>query len=266
MTLRRHLNKNNQRANRLGQQPGRFAYKKGPLTHYQILLLIIAAIFIVILLRQKPPNLPRVWPLVKRQVDERFNEHNITHTFISAIPKLTKEMNLEVATSHQTEVFERTDTRRLLGINLGTNIAQIKVPVTYRYHIRLYDPWQLQITGQTLLVRSPRLQACLPPAIHTDQLEQHIVRGWARWTPTELLQQLHHDLTPILSQYATDTRRMELVRETCRIGVAEFVRRWLEAENRWSREGFTAILVQFGDEPTPPSQPVLHLDFNSNQT
>lgn len=207
-----------------------------------------------------------MWPLALRRADDRFNQENITHTFISAIPTLTKELNLEVATSHQTEVLERKDDRNILGLDLGTNLASIRVPVTYRYHIRLYDSWRLEIEAGTLRVTSPKIEASLPPGIHTDQLEQHSVRGWCRLPPALLLEQLNRDLTPTLSQFAIDPRQMALIRETCRIGVAQFIRQWLEAEGRWSQDGFTAIVVQFAGEPLPPSQRVLHLDFPQNKT
>ena len=58
---------------------------------------------------------------------------------MSALPTITRQLNLEVATTHQVEVFERIDTKRLLWgwIDLGTNVALLRVPVTYRYHIKL---------------------------------------------------------------------------------------------------------------------------------
>ena len=194
--------------------------------------------------------------------DGRFSQQQITHTFVSAIPALTREMNLEVATSRQIEVLERKDSQRVLGLNLGTNVAQIKVPVVYRYHIRLYDSWKLEIVGKTLVVRSPKVQSSLPPAIQTDQMEQDCFRGWARMGSQRLLEELQRDLTPILSGYANDPRRMELVRETCRAGVAEFIKNWLCGENQWGPERFSAILVGFADEPALPSRPSLHVDFH----
>jgi len=235
---------------------------------HNILFVILIALLVLILLalrwwrRWNPLGFLPPWPLAKRRGDDRFTQENITDTFISAIPTLTKEMNLEVATSNQTEVFERKDGRTFFGFDVGTNLVSIRVPVTYRYHIRLYDDsWKLEIEASTLRVRSPEIEASLPPAIHTDQLEQHSVRGWCRLPPTSLLEQLNRDLTPTLSHFAIHPRQVELIRETCRAGVAQFIRQWLEAEGRWSQDGFTAIVVQFTGEPTPPSQPVLHLDF-----
>ena len=69
--------------------------------------------------------------------DQRFNEEHITHTFIAAIPTLTREMNLEVAISKQTEVLEKNESRKMFGVDLGTNTARISVPVTYRYRYQM---------------------------------------------------------------------------------------------------------------------------------
>ena len=81
--------------------------------------------------------------------DLRFSREHITETFISALPTLTRELNLEVATSRQTETFERTESKSLLWgwLDLGTNVASLRVPVTYRYHLRLSDSWKLDVQG-----------------------------------------------------------------------------------------------------------------------
>ncbi|MGZ5505893.1 MAG: hypothetical protein ACXWKH_05905 [Limisphaerales bacterium] len=199
------------------------------------------------------PTLKRLLP------DQRFNEEHITHTFIAAIPTLTREMNLEVAVSKQTEVFEKTESRKMFGIDLGTNTARISVPVTYRYHVCLYHNWKLQVAENMLIVCSPAIQSSVPPAIHTDEIQQSCSRGWLRGAPNDLLEQLHREMTPTLTRFANDPKRMDWVRETCRSQVAEFVRRWLEKEGRWGTGKFTAINVQFENEPAVPVRPTLQV-------
>lgn len=195
--------------------------------------------------------------------EDPFSEQLITHTFISALPSLTRELNLEIARSWQMETVERSETKRLLGLNLGTNTAQIRMPVTYRYHLRLHDPWTLKTKGQAVIVQAPEIRPSQPPAIHTDQMSIESKRGWCRMPPVELVDQLHHDLTPTISQYAQDPRRLAFVRETARQSVAEFVRLWLARENRWSQGKFNSIHVRFRDENTLPAAPTLQLPENS---
>jgi len=189
----------------------------------------------------------------------KFTNDNITTKFVAAIPEITPELNLELATATQTEVFTKTDSSRLWGmLDLGTSTAQIRVPVTYRYHVCLREPWRLEINGQCVIVQAPEFHPSLPPAIHTDKLEKLAVRGWARGSVAGLMEQLQKEITPALSNYANDPRHLELVRARCRQSVAEFVRLWLEREGQWGRQGFTEIQVVFTNEAQPPA-PTLRL-------
>ena len=188
------------------------------------------------------------------QGPKKFTDENITASFVAAIPSITRELNLEVATATQTETFTQTSRRTLLWgwLDLGSSVVQVRVPVTYRYHIPLREPWELRIKEQTVIVRAPLLQPSLPPAIHTDQIERMTVRGWCRGSPRALLQRLERQITPMLSEYAANPRQLDQVREACRLSVAEFVRLWLEREGQWQPGGFTTIQVQFADEAALP--------------
>jgi len=66
-----------------------------------------------------------------------FNDENLTERFISAIPELTQELNLELATATFNETFtKQSDLTTCWGlIDLGTSTVQVQVPVTYRYHL-----------------------------------------------------------------------------------------------------------------------------------
>ena len=191
----------------------------------------------------------------------QFTNEDLTATFVAAIPTITRELNLETATANQIETFTQSSAKSTLWgmVDLGTNTAQIRVPVTYRYHICLLDSWELKAQGQTLVVMAPVIRASLPPAINTDQVERMSVRGWCRGAPTDLLEHLERQVTPAISQRATDPKQLDLVRQTCRLSVAEFVRLWLERENQWHPGGFTAIQVRFGDELTLPAESTLRL-------
>ena len=191
----------------------------------------------------------------------QFNSENITARFTSAIPEITRELNLEVATTKQIESFGCSDNLRLLFglIDLGTNIAQISAPVSYRFHVRLHDPWKLETHQDTVIVHAPALRASIPPAIHTEQMERLAQRGWARGSPAAMMQELERQITPTLCQFASDPRRLNLVRDTARQSVAQFVRLWLERERQWGHKRFTKIQVQFADEPALPLSPTLKL-------
>ena len=195
------------------------------------------------------------------QEPARFTNENITASFTAAIPTITRELNLEVATALQIETFTRSSARTLLWglVDLGTNLVQVRVPVTYRYHIRLREPWELKVQGETVLVHAPVLRASLPPAIHTDQVERLSKRGWCRGSPRRLLEQLESEITPALSEHAMDPKQLDQVRHACRLSVAEFVRLWLEREGQWKPGRFTSIEVRLADEASLPSDAIFKL-------
>lgn len=106
-------------------------------------LILIAAYFGVTATAQAAPG------------EDRFDDKDITAAFIAAIPTLSRALNLEVATSKQTEVLELENQNSFLGVNLGIIRVQIQVPVTYRYTIALLDEWQLTVRGNAVFVRPP---------------------------------------------------------------------------------------------------------------
>ncbi len=132
-------------------------------------------------------------------------------------------------------------------VGLGANVAQVSVPVTYRYHIHLRDEWQMETAGARVIVHAPAIRAALPPAIHTDEMKRFSIRGWARLSPTELAAELERQITPRLSALAEDPRRLQLVRL------------WLEREHQRGASGFNQIQVKFADETALPPAPTLKL-------
>jgi hypothetical protein len=185
-------------------------------------------------------------------IAEKFKQGKITTTFVAAIPQIsgTGIGNLELATASTTETFRREDSLSIFGdrIPLGTTISEIRVPVTYRYHLRLSDPWRLEVSNQTCIVHAPRIRPSLPPAIDTERMEKKSEAGWARFNKQEQLDELEKNVTPTLKLYSRDPKHLSLVREECRKTVAEFVKKWLLREEQWRQDRFHTIKVIFADE------------------
>ena len=185
-------------------------------------------------------------------IAEKFMRGNITKTFVAAIPEIstTGAGNLELATSDQTESFRAEDEKSIFWdkLYLGKTISEIRVPVTYRYHLRLSDPWQLDVSGQTCIVLAPVIRPSLPPAIHTDKMEKKSDEGWGRFNAREQMADLEKGITPTLASYASDARHLALIRDPCRKTVAEFVKSWLLKEDQWRTDRFHTIKVIFADE------------------
>ncbi len=189
-----------------------------------------------------------------------FRTGTITTTFVSAIPTFAPDggARLELAAFEAVETLRSTDELRVAWdlIPLGTTVTEIRVPVTYRYHLRLDEPWLLEVEGQSCVVHAPKIRPTLPPAIDTGGMEKSSDRGWLRFNEDEQMDELEHGITAALTQRASDTTHMEMVREKCRLEVAEFVRSWLLLEDHWRADRFRSVTVIFADESESETSPV----------
>jgi len=186
------------------------------------------------------------------EVASRFATGTITTTFVSAIPRLVPDGGtlLELAAFEATETISRTDDKRIFFdfVPLGATVSEIRVPVTYRYHLRLDEEWTLSVAEETCVVNAPPIRPTQPPAIHTDRMEKRSESGWLRFNEDEEMESLLKSLTPTLVNRAKDADHLEMVRERCRTRVGEFVRSWLLLEDQWGEERFTHVEVVFSDE------------------
>jgi hypothetical protein len=186
------------------------------------------------------------------EVARNFMTGHITETFRESITSIhsTQGDVLELAVLNGDETFTRTDEKRIGWgwVSLGMNVAEIRVPVTFRYHLRLSDSWRLAARDGVCFVQAPAIRASQPPAIHTDAMTRRAEGGWARFGKGEQLDELERNLTPNLEQRATNAAHIQLVREACRQSVAGFVKNWLMQNRQWGDRKFSAIVVVFPDE------------------
>ncbi len=214
-----------------------------------LLLLSVIIVFLFLSIRSCQSTIDNNFEKVSG-IAEKFRTGNITETFISSIPEIisTNGNILEIAVMNNTEIFTRTDNQSLFWgtFELGENIVEIRVPVTYRYHIQLSDPWHLEVNDNTCIVYAPEIRASQPPAINTDKMQKLVIKeGWARFDAKRSLEELQQSLTPKLMQAANNEKRISLVDEKAKSSVAEFVKNWLLREDQWGDNKFNNIKVYF---------------------
>ena len=200
-------------------------------------------------------------------IAENFQQAKITETFVESLAEVsdTGEGNLMVATMKNTKTFKRTEKLTILwdSVSLGTTVTEIKVPATFRYHIKLSDPWKLEVREQQCIVITPALKATTPVAIHTNEIEKRSDEGWARFNADEQMAGLEKSLTPRLNQHARSKEHLNMARGKARKTVAEFVRQWLMKEDHWREDRFSTIHIFFADEAAAkdfPAKPTLELN------
>lgn len=156
---------------------------------------------------------------------------------------------LEVSTITAEERFESTTSNTILGVPVGQTVAQIRVPVVYRYHIPLAAQWTLRQSGNALLVIAPRVQPTTPVAINTAKLESFTSGLWSPLTGGADVAALQRTITETLNKKAGNSDLIHLQREAARKTVSEFVRKWVVGQDRWRGARQPVILVFFEDEP-----------------
>lgn len=159
---------------------------------------------------------------------------------------------LEVATVRALERFTREDSRDFWGIDLGTTVSQIQVPVTYRFHIEMAREWPIEVRGFTAIARAPAVKPSLPVAFDTTLMEKYTRAGWARFNKEENLEALQRSMTPTLAARASGDAYRGLAEEAARKTIAEFITIWLLKETDWKRDPGHKVVVLFPGEARPP--------------
>lgn len=219
-----------------------------PRTSLLLAVVIAALVAVVLLLR-----LLFAAPLAAvERLAESFRQGKITETFIASLPVAADagRGRLEVATLEATETLRREDDQTVLWnmLPLGTTTVEIRVPVVYRYHLDLAEPWEVLVEGRVCTVIAPALRPTVPVAIRTEGLEKRIENGWARFDGAAQLDDLERSLTAHLTASARHPSRVGLARDPARRTVAAFARDWLLREQAWGTNGINTIVVRFADE------------------
>lgn len=180
---------------------------------------------------------------------DEFTEEKINKTFGEYITATKGEGsgNLEVATHETLAVFSETKEKRYIWgtISGGITSVEIKVPVTYRYHVRLDDPWKIEINGAICTVLAPSIRPSLPPSIHTHRMAKRIDESWIRFDGYKMMEELERQMTPELNRRAQ--ANINLVREHSRKVVATFIKNWLLQDMQW-HDRFHSVVVYFEGE------------------
>lgn len=192
-----------------------------------------------------------LFPLVYRIINLKFSvvDQNVEVLFRESITRVIPNQGdvLEVATVESFDTFTRRDTKSLFDnlVYLGTTVSEIKVKVTYRYHVLLSGDWKTQLKGRDLEVIAPSLRPSLPPAIHTDEMEKRSEAGWLRFNAQDNLDKLEASLTPTLAATSLSPAKMILAKEAAKASIENFVKKWILPQEQWRNIPIEQIRVSF---------------------
>jgi hypothetical protein len=100
---------------------------------------------------------------------------------------------LEVASPLKTtETFSRADVRHAAWgwVYMGTTTSEIKVPATFRFHIKLSEMKQARLDDSVLIVTAPVIHPTLPVAFDTEGMEKKTGGTWLRFDAAQQLTEL----------------------------------------------------------------------------
>ena len=218
-----------------------------------MLLLLAAGGFFLLKYYRTIPDMPTVFSAAKVETE-----------FINGLPEVFRIPggNLELAKMESWESFKRSSTMILFNREVpGTRtIVEARVPATYRYHVRLNDPWDIRIASGTCTILAPALQPTLPPAIDTQRMQLVTDEGILAFDGEQEMRRLIESITPTLNENARNPQNIAQIREPARRTVEEFVRNWLLSKDAWGDERIERVVVYFADEgavPPPEAAPAI---------
>lgn len=164
---------------------------------------------------------------------------------------------LEVSTVTGHEQFNQASSTTIFGFTIPTSevIATVQAKATYRYHVKLAPEWKFFRRGNVFTVIAPPIQPSLPVAIDTTTLQVFSSGLWSPVTGNVAITGLLQKLTPVLENRSWAPSNIQLQRDSARLTVAEFVRKWVMGQDKWKEIGDKAqVQVFFADEPAEKLQ------------
>jgi hypothetical protein len=188
---------------------------------------------------------------VLKDVASAFRQGTITTSFTSYATTIEGTQFLQVGRVNQMELFTRTDERSLGYLTLPEIVVEARVPIEYTYYVDLNGPWRFVVENNVLQVYPPDM-GLNTPAVDVSRLSFEVRKG--RFGS----EQVQEDLKRSIGFMAKEKGRqnINLIRETARGKIAEFVGTWL-ARSFPDGKNYP-IKVYFPNEAqAPPQHPFL---------
>ncbi|MBX2993999.1 MAG: hypothetical protein KF681_04240 [Bdellovibrionaceae bacterium] len=170
--------------------------------------------------------------------------------FTSYMSQVRGLQRMELGSIKSYEVLTKTSEFSILWdlVKLPDLVVETRLPVRYVYFVDFKEPFQIDLTGDTVRIQAPALQAGMP-APDISGFEIRVKSGGFMRDKSKAIEDLKSSITPLLMKRAEENKTA--VRETARQELANFFSVWLR-----SREDFGAyknVSVTFADEPTAPT-------------
>ena len=180
-----------------------------------------------------------------RGVAAAFQRGTVRTEFLSQATEMTGTSRFQFATLKQAESFKREETGSTAWgwIPLPKIVVQAQAPVEYGYYLDFAARWEFEQKGDNVLVFVPPITPGTP-AIDVSALSFYTLEGSVWRDEQAARERLRQSLTAALNERAA--QNINLVRETGRVKIADFVEKWLAG--KFSDGGSFHVKVIFPDE------------------
>ena len=179
------------------------------------------------------------------EIARAFRQGSVEIRFSSYAAEISGSQYLQFATLNELEVFERSDSASLLWgrVPLPDIVVEATAPVEYTFYVDLRGEWRFALEDGIIAVSAPPI-AFNEPAIDASRIRYRVRQDSLVRDTGEAMAKLRLVLTDLARQRAADS--IDLVRETGRRRIEDFVRTWLVSEFPDSER--LRIVVVFADE------------------
>ncbi len=191
-----------------------------------VLILVLAALYVFKSCRDAPGQIVEKVGTQLEKLAAAFNQGTITTKFTSYATTLSGSQYLQFATLKQEERFQRTDeaTTGFGYIPLPEVIVEASAPVTYTYFLDLNDHWEMTLHAGVIEVVAPDIKFN-EPSVDASRITYEVKKDSMMRNSSAALDGLKKSISSMVHQKAVSNRN--LVRETGRKQVEEFVHNWL---------------------------------------
>src|ERR1043166_1296533 len=175
-----------------------------------------------------------------------FNRGIVTTSFVTYATTITNTSYLQFATLKQMELFTRKEepSTGFGYIPLPDIVVDARAPVEYTYYLDFRGKWQFEIRDHVIQVIAPPIRFN-KPAVDVSAINYEVKKGYVK--TADALENLKNSITGMVVLRGKEN--INLVRETGRKQVGDFVEKWLSKSFTDGKE--YPVKVYFADEASP---------------
>lgn len=163
--------------------------------------------------------------------------------FFSQAVKMHGTERLQFASLKQIEVIEKKSSKKIkwINLNLPKVIVGAVIPVEYIYYLEFNDKWVMDLKGDSLIVKVPKIHFN-QPAVDVSRMQLLVTHSSVFRNEERVLESLKQSITEHLNQRAFEN--IDIIKETGRKQIESFITKWIVNHYRVEKPEKIEIIFQ----------------------